>query len=179
MSTLHVENLKGPTSGANANKIIVPSGQTLDASNGLTTPSGHIIQSLTQEVTAISTTTSSSLVATAFTLTITPKFTSSKIKCTLGLSGVHSNTVQSAVELSLYKNGSHLKYLHSLIGYSSGATQDNMDATIMATDSPSTTSAVTYAIYWRRGYGSGTVYYNNYVSAHRTRSWFTVEEIAQ
>tara|TARA_R100001480_G_scaffold110542_1_gene111787 strand:+ start:584 stop:1111 length:528 start_codon:yes stop_codon:yes gene_type:complete len=31
MSTLHVENLKGPTTGANANKIIVPSGQTLVA----------------------------------------------------------------------------------------------------------------------------------------------------
>ena len=172
MSTLHVENLKGLSSGGNANKIIIPSGQTLHAP-------GHVIQSLTQEVTAISTTTSSSLIATAFTLTITPKFTSSKIKCTLGLSGVHSNTVQSAVELSLYKNGSHLKYLHSLIGYSSGATQDNMDATIMATDSPSTTSAVTYAIYWRLGHGSGTVYYNNYFAANRTRSWFTVEEIAQ
>ena len=32
MSTLIVENLKGPTTGANANKIIVPSGQTIDAS---------------------------------------------------------------------------------------------------------------------------------------------------
>lgn len=31
MSTLHVENLKGPTSGANANNIIVPSGQTFNA----------------------------------------------------------------------------------------------------------------------------------------------------
>ena len=31
MSTLHVENLKGLSSGGNANKIIIPSGQTLDA----------------------------------------------------------------------------------------------------------------------------------------------------
>jgi len=37
MSTLVVENLKGPTTGANANKIIVPSGQTLTAV-------GHVIQ---------------------------------------------------------------------------------------------------------------------------------------
>ena len=28
MSTLHVENLKGLSSGGNANKIIIPSGQT-------------------------------------------------------------------------------------------------------------------------------------------------------
>ena len=37
--TLTVQNLQGPSSGANANKIIVPSGQTLDASNGSFTPS--------------------------------------------------------------------------------------------------------------------------------------------
>ena len=179
MSTLHVENLKGLSSGGNANKVIIPSGQTLDASNGLTTPAGHIIQALTQEITAITTSTSTSYVATGFTLTITPKFTSSVIRCTVGLSGVHANTVQSSVELSLYKGGSHLKYLHALLGYANPAFH-NMDATVMAVDSPSTTSATTYAIYWKVGHGSGTIYYNNYASgANRTRSWFTVEEIAQ
>jgi len=45
MSTLHVENLKGLSSGSNANKIIVPSGQTLDASGGTITPSsGQIVK---------------------------------------------------------------------------------------------------------------------------------------
>ena len=34
MSTLHVENLKGLSSGGNANKIIVPSGQTFVPSVG-------------------------------------------------------------------------------------------------------------------------------------------------
>jgi len=33
-SELYVETLKGLTSGANANKVIIPSGQTLDASAG-------------------------------------------------------------------------------------------------------------------------------------------------
>jgi hypothetical protein len=37
MSTLQVENLIGPTSGSNANKVIIPSGQTLHAP-------GHVIQ---------------------------------------------------------------------------------------------------------------------------------------
>ena len=45
MSTLHVENLKGLSSGGNANKIIVPSGQTIDASAGTLVPSaGQVIQ---------------------------------------------------------------------------------------------------------------------------------------
>ena len=55
MSTLHVENLKGPTSGANANKIIVPSGQTLTAP-------GHVIQMKRVAVNTVTSTTSSSYV---------------------------------------------------------------------------------------------------------------------
>jgi len=42
-SEITVQTIKGPTSGANANKVIIPSGQTLDASNGFVAPSGHVI----------------------------------------------------------------------------------------------------------------------------------------
>ena len=43
--TLTVQNIEGPSSGANANKIIIPSGQTLDVSGGTLTPSaGQIVQ---------------------------------------------------------------------------------------------------------------------------------------
>jgi len=43
MSTLVVENLNGPSSGSNANKVIIPSGHTLDASAGTITPSANQI----------------------------------------------------------------------------------------------------------------------------------------
>ena len=47
MSTLQVENLIGPTSGSNTNKVIIPSGQTLDASGATLLPSsGQIIQTV-------------------------------------------------------------------------------------------------------------------------------------
>lgn len=43
--TLTVQNLQGPSSGANANKIIVPSGHTIDASAGTLVPSaGQVVQ---------------------------------------------------------------------------------------------------------------------------------------
>jgi len=45
--TLTVQNLQGPTSGANANKVIIPSGQTLDASEGFTPPAGSVVQVVT------------------------------------------------------------------------------------------------------------------------------------
>jgi hypothetical protein len=45
VGTLTVQNLQGPTSGANANKVIIPSGQTLDASGGTLVPSaGAVVQ---------------------------------------------------------------------------------------------------------------------------------------
>ena len=174
MSTLHVENLKGPTSGANANKIIVPSGQTLY-------PVGHVIQVLTQELTAITSTTSASAIATGFTLTITPKATSSIIRCTVGFNGMLAVALGSTVSTYLYKNGSFHKYLDSVTGYAAvgGQVHSSSNPTIMTMDSPSTTSAVTYAIFWKRSSGSGTIYFNNYGTLNNeTRSWFTVEEIA-
>ena len=82
MSTLHVENLKGLSSGGNANKIIVPSGQTIDASAGTLVPSaGQVIQvkhNASVDRSAFNTT-----LATGTTVytgpTITPLSTSSKI----------------------------------------------------------------------------------------------------
>ena len=58
MSTLQVENLIGPTSGSNANKVIIPSGQTLDASNGFVAPAGSVVQTVVWEIPATSRSTS-------------------------------------------------------------------------------------------------------------------------
>ena len=173
MSTLHVENLKGPTSGANANKIIVPSGQTLY-------PSGHVIQFLSQEITAIATTTSTSLVASGFTLTITPKSTSSKIKISIGMTGIYMSTQNTAMKMQLYKNGSFHAHLNDIAGYGITGLNplQNSSATHVYVDTPSTTSSTTYAIFIATG--SGTLGFNNYATGNnKTRSWFTVEEIAQ
>ena len=78
MSTLHVENLKGPTSGANANKVIVPSGQTIDTSAGTLIPSaGHIVQHVTTDITSPANTTintTSYADISGASLTITPKY---------------------------------------------------------------------------------------------------------
>ena len=72
-SELTVQTIKGPTSGANANKIIVPSGHELHAPN-------HIIQAVSdvdqthQAINAADVNTDSAL-----SVTITPKYANSKI----------------------------------------------------------------------------------------------------
>lgn len=69
MSTLHVENLKGPTSGANANKIIVPSGQTLLSG---------IVQTAYTELNTKQVIGTDGTWTDVLTLSITPKSTNSK-----------------------------------------------------------------------------------------------------
>ena len=84
MSTLHVENLKGLSSGGNANKIIVPSGQTLDASAGTIAPSvGQIVQTATHQWKSVHTQTSTSFAdVSGSSFTFTPKYATSKLVLT-------------------------------------------------------------------------------------------------
>ena len=81
MSTLHVENLKGLSSGGNANKIIVPSGQTIDASAGTLTPSaGQVVQETFTKGTTNGTSSGSAWVDSVVAASITPKFSNSIIR---------------------------------------------------------------------------------------------------
>lgn len=76
-SELYVETLKGLTSGANANKVIIPSGQTLDASAGDFMPaSGQYIQHVTATTTSELSLSADSWTALV-TASITPKVANS------------------------------------------------------------------------------------------------------
>ena len=82
-SELIVQTLKGPTSGANANKVIIPSGQTLDASaGGMTLPAGvggKVLQVVQGTKSTSTNSTSSTFASTGLTATITPTSASSKV----------------------------------------------------------------------------------------------------
>ena len=88
MSTLQVENLIGPTSGSNANKVIIPSGQILDASAATLVPSaGQVVQCVQYYDADASTesTTSTTLVSSIIHKTITPKYSDSQIVIQLSI----------------------------------------------------------------------------------------------
>ena len=81
MSTLHVENLKGLSSGGNANKIIVPSGQTIDASAGTLVPSAsQMVQNVVGSKWTTQTVNNSTSYVDLTSLAITPKYSNSLIK---------------------------------------------------------------------------------------------------
>lgn len=183
MSTLIVENLKGPTTGSNANTITIPSGQTLSAV-------GHIIQTVIFEndqtqANQVVVSSSSTWTNTGNTATITPKFATSKI-----LINVHDPMVgdsdqdghnvyagwrlyrgTSTVLKTFAYNGSE----NTTILISRGGQQSATTMSTFHLDSPATTSAVTYKTMVQRNSPSNRDLRINWPS---TQS-MTLMEIAQ
>jgi len=172
--TLVVQNLQGPTSGANANKVIIPSGQTLDASGGTLVPSAGAVVQGVQYYNASNgpiSTSSTSLVASGISKTITPKYSNSLIIIQSSISMSFSNGWGAAV---MYLNGSAMPnadtYHHSYIdtnhnAYAGIVFQGQYQAT--------STSALTFEIYYRAGTNTYTVAHNS------SSSGLTLWEIKQ
>jgi len=177
MSTLHVENLKGLSSGGNANKIIVPSGQTLDASAGTLTPSaGAVIQFKNYPGTthtSISTNNTWTNIATDPTVTITPKFSNSIIVYRLYAPGIAQNC--QTVGLRLLRDGSDV-FTNDRHAYSDTSTWVPCLWNFQAFDSPNTTSSVTYTVQAKKQ--TGYLRFNDY-AASLCRYYITLEEIKQ
>jgi len=175
MGTLTVQTLQAPTSGANANTILVPSGQTVKSA-------GTIIQTVRSEYRTYTTLASSSFTATGLTGTITPKFSNSKILITLLINGLFKISNVHYIALSLYKASSSIAVLDTSVGYNTAGDEINYGIhsnCYQHEDSPSTTSATTYTLYWRSS-DAGTIGINNYnVSNGDSLSTITLQEIAQ
>jgi hypothetical protein len=165
MSTLHVENLKGLSSGSNANKIIVPSGQTLDASNGLTPPSGYVIQAVTATYGGTSTN-SASYVAMSTVGSITTTVANSKLlvtaaaQCQAGRSSSSDTKAAFALRSSVDSYASNL-HTQAIVNYresQNGWQQGNMPFHILHSPNASAGTTITYKIYAKRDSGPHNVY---------------------
>ncbi len=166
-SEIIVNTIKAPTTGANANKVIIPSGVTLDASGGgLTTPSGHIIQVVTDRTSGSAIgTTSTSYVDSGVGVSITPKFATSKILIEACFTSTSSQGSANAAGC-IYKfyssiaGGAYsaIRSGNGFLAYNlySGSYNHNV-AQMMEEISPNTTGVVAFRIYMRTltGFQSG------------------------
>jgi|DEB0MinimDraft_6_1074348.scaffolds.fasta_scaffold10694_5 hypothetical protein len=176
--TLTVQNLQGPTSGANANKIIIPSGQTLDASGGTLVPSaGGVIQVVHGRFTTFTTITSTSPVATGITATITPTSTSSKILILASTNGIYKGSGGTFMRTQIYRNSNVAFHVQEIATYDNGSGANSGNVMSHHLDSPNSTSALTYEIYAALS-NSGTVYFNNQNNGRPMESGITLMEIA-
>jgi hypothetical protein len=179
MSTLTVQTLQAPTSGANANKVLIPSGHTLDASAGTLVPSaGAVMQVVESARTPWTNTASTNYTNTGHSVTITPSATSSKILLTGNLNGTYTSDAATMFQIKLYKGGSDIAWIAS--NYGQGLVQVGESFAWSYLDSPSTTSATTYTLYFR-AQGGGTVGLQNYLNTagnNTSRSNIIAMEIA-
>ena len=178
------------TGQINVNKIAARTGTAITIASGdvLQAP-GHVIQVVSAEETAATTSTSSSAV-NIVSVNITPKFSSSKIYIT---ASVHCSTASSArAAVGLYKGSNPV-----VQGDSSGSRTraygqvQNSDTGIFSSvtmtylDSPATTSETTYSAKMIPEGSSTTFYINRSASDNDGSSRFrgvsaiTVMEIAQ
>jgi len=131
----------------------------LDGTAGVTFPSGSGTQAAQSKVLQVvqatygtgvtnSTTTPAT---TNLTATITPLFSTSKILIIATTQGIQKYTGNAAagVNLYLYKNGSNLVNYALYVGYNNVSGYNCVGGnTINYLDSPATTSATTYAVYF-------------------------------
>ena len=174
-SELTVQTIQGPASGANANKILIPSGQKIIAEAGGLVAPGQVIQVVQGVFQSYTTTTSTSAVATGLTASITPKFSTSKIL--INVFGSNQQVTSGTTNIyPLYKNGS---VLDSTFMIWSAPTPDGVAMSASYFDNPATTSALTYALYFRTENGGYTASFGSNTAAGSYRNSITLMEIAQ
>lgn len=160
-SELIVQNLKGPASGSNANKIIVPSGHTLSAA-------GHVVQvtyshSTGGSSTVTTVTNANADTATGFYAEITPTSTDSKILVMLTSNLQHTGSSNQGIiwgmrrgTTPIARNGGtdYIEYTN---------TDNNFHTTVnlQYVDAPASISTLRYELYLSN-YGGGSSMVRNW-----------------
>ena len=188
--TLTVQNLQGPSTGANANKIIIPSGQTLDASAGFVPPAGSVIQVKRVKLGELNTTSSTFTdipnLDSSVGLSITPTSASNDIliffENHVYTQGNTTSAEWTGAIIRLLRGGS---YIYGDTGTSQyGVAQNLVDTSdrLMSysmrhhLDSPNTTSEITYKLQALSRNGSTGIILNR--SIYGSQGMLTLMEIA-
>ena len=159
------------------------------ATNGqqLKMPAGHVIQNVEGSHSTWTAVSSSSYAYANVGVGITPKFSTSKIQVLININGIYASTPGNAIFFELYRDiggggYSSISTLGGITGNTDASDYGPRDGTLACSflDSPSTTSVVTYRVYWLVS-GGGTGGLNNYVGSTNgvTRSSAVAMEIAQ
>ncbi len=160
--TLQVENLIGPTTGANTNTVLVPSGQTLHAP-------GHTIQTVSGTYSTAGSTVSTTAVQAWTGVSITPKFSTSLIKVECNWFCMHRDYYDGYAHI--YRNGTNITGQRKVIRNAAhtGAAFTGGEARSIwycpawlwsFTEAAGGTSQITYSIYCWTQDASQTTWWN-------------------
>ena len=113
---------------------------------------GQVVQNIITSGNA--STSSSSYQSTSHTVTITPTATSSKVLVEFNI-GAGTQTNGVAVSFAIYRASTQVTQSQGI--YQNAGGQITAGQTLRYLDSPSTTSATTYTVYFKNNQASGTV----------------------
>ena len=143
--------------GTSGDTITIPSGATI-TNSGTATGFGRVLQVITATDSTARSTTSTSYVTGSNTLsaTITPQATSSKIF--VMMTGTGEKDTGGVAYYTLYKDASNLGTAQGFCGLQTTGAQ--LPISMSTLDSPSSTSALVYQVYFKSSDGN-TAYLNN------------------
>ena len=147
---------------------------TAGSASAVQASSGRVLQVVSVSTTTNTSTTSSSFVAvTNLTATITPSSATSKIFIQVNMN-LYGATNNSEAVMTIYKAGVDLTSGNGFADVYAGSTDIIQQAPMLYMDSPATTSSTTYAVYFKRTQGTGTIQ----SSLRGTTNSITLMEIA-
>jgi hypothetical protein len=130
------------------------------AASGAWAPTGTVIQILNSTYTTQSSVSGTTPVASGLTVTITPKFSTSKIFILVSQNGIYTASNGILAVQSLIRNSTSLFNFDYISGYSVSGGGCGGAASVSYLDSPATTSATTYSTKIACG-SSGVINWNN------------------
>lgn len=161
----------------------------IDGSNGLTFPNSTVQASAGQVLQVVNATygtqfssSSSTFADSGLTVSITPKFATSKILVTVNITGLLKDTNNAAGKAQIVRNSTAIYQFEggsAYTGDTSASACGGSGATYL--DSPATTSATTYKVQFASTYNNVIAYMNAAFNggASPSSSSITVMEIAQ
>ena len=138
MSILRVDNIQGQTSGTD--RYVV-----------------QVKQITTSTQVQVS---SSTATATGLSLSITPSSSNNKILVMGSVNGVYSSATSTGANIDVFRGSTSsdtkISDAHVHAAFDTASTDNQVNVPFCVLDSPSTTSAQTYSVFFARTTGSGT-----------------------
>ena len=170
-SELIVQTIQGPSSGANANKVIIPSGHTLDASEGFTPPAGYVVQIASGYNSTQFSGSSTGVWNATFSFHIDNVRSGSSLLIEMDPAGLMENI--GAVIYGVFKNSTELgRTVHNTAGNASWRTAPTV---AICTDTNPDVGTNTYNV---KIWSTSPFWYINYAYGDSPRTMWKITEIA-
>ena len=151
-SEIQVQTISGPPTGANANKVIIPAGQTLDASASVLIPSDGFVVKTGNIVSNSQTTSTSSLtwVSSSLTGTFQPIYATSKVLLRASCGCMMQYVDGFSLRIEMVIDGvTTYPILRQRHGYSSTSSWTTTGLDIQGLITTNTTSPITFTLQYR------------------------------